>query len=289
MNLFHMLFEINLIKIMVTIIKRFFLLVVLFLFQSLHASNDYVIIKVREDTGMFSMFTDVLYFLYGYDKGFYTGIEVDFGEEGLYYQKFMGKNWWEYYCEPIKIGWGNPNVTRGCFPWLCQRLDGKIDRHEANSLIKKYIKFRPEITDFVENFVKENFDGHFVVSVHYRGTDKFISESKFISFRAFDFKMQNFVKLPKNVKFFIATDDQYFLNYMINKYGKDKVCFNISAERSKNGRPLHFYNPSPYRQGFEALVDALLLSRGQVLVRTASNLSKWSTYFNPNIPEYQAN
>lgn len=284
-----MLFAINSVKVMITILKRFFLFIVLFLFQALHAGNEYIIIKDRPGAGMFSMFTDVLSLIYGYEKGYYTGIEVDFGDEGLYYDQSMGRNWWEYYCEPIKIGWGEKHSVRGWFPGIPGCLDAVIDRHEANSLIKKYIKFKSEITDFVEEFVKENFDDNFIVSVHYRGTDKLRSEAKFISYRSFDAVMQNSVRLPGYAKFFIATDDQKFLTYMILKYGKERICYNMSAHRSTNGRPIHIGNLSPYKHGFEALVDALLLSKGDVLVRTSSHLSRWSGLFNPDMPIFQVN
>lgn len=59
----------------------------------------------------------------------------------------------------------------------------------------------------------------------------------------------------------------------------------IKAQRSSNGEPgVHFINKNNYSLGEEALIDACLLSKCDLLIRTSSNLSLWSTYFNPSLP-----
>jgi len=91
----------------------------------------------------------------------------------------------------------------------------------------------------------------------------------------------------KKCKIFIATDEQSFLDYMLNKYG-DLVSYR-NVQRSFNGKSLHLQNNEPYQQGLELIIDTVLLSRGNYLIRNSSNLSRWSTFFNPHMSVYELN
>ena len=46
---------------------------------------------------------------------------------------------------------------------------------------------------------------------------------------------------------------------------------------------------TPFQKGEDAVLDCLLLSRCQVLIRTASNLSQCSALINPDVPEIALN
>ena len=63
--------------------------------------KEYVVLKCR-NLGLFSLFNDILALLDSYEKGNYSGIEVNFGTKGLYYDPDHGPNWFEYYFEPIQ-------------------------------------------------------------------------------------------------------------------------------------------------------------------------------------------
>src|SRR4051812_20950421 len=98
--------------------KRFYSLVILLLSMSIHQTTDaaqqaahpkqhpvYIIVNHPiSPPGMFSILSSVLSCLDIYERGKFAGIEVDFGTRGLYYDPAYGNNWWEYYCEPIRIG-----------------------------------------------------------------------------------------------------------------------------------------------------------------------------------------
>ncbi len=58
----------------------------------------------------------------------------------------------------------------------------------------------------------------------------------------------------------------------------------IEAHRSSGTAGVHLSNRNQYKIGEESILDALLLSKCDLLVRTSSNLSLWSTYFNPDLP-----
>ncbi len=69
---------------------------------------------------------------------------------------------------------------------------------------------------------------------------------------------------------------------MRQKFGGAVITY--STCRSNDMAPLHLKLSNNYLHGEEAFIDCLLLSKGDVLIRTSSNLSLWSTYFNPIMP-----
>lgn len=238
--------------------------------------------------GMFSIFGDVLCLCKFYEKGDYQGIEVDFLDEGLYYDAEKGMNWWTYYCEPISYGKKNKSdnikVIQG-YPYDNINItENETTVREANALIQKYIHIRPEIQKEVDDFVRENFVNNYVIGVHYRGTDKYI-EAVRVNYDDVRQRIQKIMDENANepIKIFIATDEDAFIQYMKEAFGKS-ICYNKNVARSSSKKPIHTTHKNPYQSGKEALVDCLLLSRGSILIRTSSNLSLWSTFFNPDIP-----
>lgn len=256
------------------------------------APQEFIIMQCREGAGMFSIFNDVLALIKYYDKGYYRGIEVDFDEQGIYYDRKYGKNWWSYYCEPICFGEktyvrevvGDAPFT---LPWETEK---HTSREEAYTLIQKYIRLKPDIQKVISSFEKQNFKNYFVIAVHYRGTDK-VTEAPFVPYE--DVR-DAILKVKKqygklNYKIFLATDEQPFLEYMISFFG-DELCYQSDALRSKEGDPIHLSDKySPYKKGKSAITDCVLLSKGQFLIRTSSNLSLWSTFFNPFVPVLELN
>ena len=56
----------------------------------------------NEASGFFSEFCAVVGALAHYEAhtAIYAGLQVDFADEGLYYEAAAGPNWWEFYFEP---------------------------------------------------------------------------------------------------------------------------------------------------------------------------------------------
>jgi len=251
--------------------------------------DNFIIMRGR-NTGMFHVFDCVCNLIKCYETGNCRGIEVDFDTHGAYYEPSHGKNWWSYYCEPIKFGkLINVKTVVGAGSYLS--FNGKpAFRKEIFKLIQKYIHIKPHIQEKITTFEKENFKNHFVISVHYRGTDKII-EAPRVPYEKVPEEILNVMKTygDKKYKIFVATDEQNFVDYMINLFG-DLVCYNKDALRSTSGNPVHLdKNFSRYKSGEDALIDCILLSRANFLIRSSSNLSRWSTYFNPKIPCVELN
>lgn len=257
------------------------------------SSDSYVVLRSRNH-GMFSILDDVLSLLHAYEEGRIKGVSVDFADTGLYYDRKKGPNWFSYYFEPVMVGVGGDRTEVTCVPYendvrvkkmglyAIEHIEfGHVSRTEAHRLIAKYLKLRPEIEREVSSFVDANFKNNYIISIHYRGTDK-ISEGKRTPYEQVDQAVAQVVRDEhlSRYKVFVATDEQGFIEHAEKKF-RD-VCFQ-EAIRSTGGKPIHFNSEDPSRAGKEALVDSLLLSKANFLIRTSSNLSRWSTYFNPDL------
>lgn len=246
--------------------------------------------------GMFCTMGVVLGFLHHYEQGLFAGLEVNFRNKGLYFDPQKGPNWWEYYFEPIHIGnssnitiqkqYGAETINYDMF------IQKNLSRQQNYKLIKKYIIPRSHITRAVNSFIENNFNNHFVIGVHYRGTDKF-SEAPPISYESARREIQiqlvrQRLRSSKKIKIFVASDEQAFINFMVASFPGIIIAQKIN--RSTNGSPLHFSAvDSPYNIGEAALLDCLILSKCDLLIRTASRLSLWSSYFNPYVQTIDLN
>lgn len=247
-------------------------------------------LEVIYDSGMFAMFAAVLGALDQYEKKQIEGMTVNFNR-GLYLDPSKGPNWWEYFFEPIDLG--NKNL-----PFSPTSMDQStqlaysglsLNKMVAYNLIQKYIHIKPDVQSEINSFLRENYYGHYVIGVHHRGTDKSV-EWPLVAFeRTVQEIFQIMNKLTDaqraNARIYVATDDQFFLNYIVSLF-PSQVIYNQFA-RSTDGTPLHIgneYLQSNYEKGKEALIDCILLSQCQVLIRPASScLSLASTFFNPFI------
>ena len=253
-------------------------------------------LRAEEKIGLFGSFNQVLALVKLYDQGYYRGIEVDFGKQGLYYDPNHGNNWWSYYCEPISIGEKvRVREVAGDVPFARRReAEWYTDREEGFALIQKYIRFKPSILQRVEEFEKAHFQKHVVIGVHFRGTDKLEKEASFITHSDVFRRVQEAVRplILKRVKYkvFLATDEQKMVDVMRAVFSTH-LCYQPNALRAKKGDPPpHFdFAYDRYLCGEEALVDCILLSKCDLLIRTSSNLSLWSMYLNPKLPVIELN
>lgn len=242
------------------------------------------------DSGMFSVFSTILAGLNAYDRGNYPGFHVNFNG-GRYHDPKQGPNWWEYYFEPICLG--NPKIDTHIltFPEVHKLVATSyvMPRQRAYELIQEYIHVKKPILKKVNKFVKKHFKDAYVIGVHHRGTDKVIEYPLVPYQTTYDAVCKVIEGLPadkkERVKVYVATDDIYFLVFM-----QVRIPALIFSDfvRSSNHIPLHEFHregyANNYQKGEEALLDCLLLSKCDALIRPNSNLSIVSGYFNPIMP-----
>lgn len=255
-------------------------------------SGPMLVVKNPHNSGMFAVFASVLGSLDKFEKGYYSGIRVEL--DGLYLDPSVGSNWWEYYFEPINFSIGTPTsfeyvnsieyghevIARG----FC------IGRKRANELIEKYIRVKPEIEEYVSDFVETEFKKKYVIGVHYRGTDKGC-EYPLVPYETTLRKVLELMTRSgvssKKIKIFVATDQADFLEYMTSRLPKNVIHNDFI--RSPTQYPLHgsdFLFSSIYEKGRQALLDCLLLSKCDVLIRSPnSSLSIASCRFNIDQPQ----
>jgi hypothetical protein len=240
--------------------------------------------------GFFAVMNVVIGEFVLFEKGAFpdvTGIAVDFKEFGLYYDPSRGSNWWNYYFEPIGDGLkGHPIYPSGAEYAKAYQQRRNMTHSEVAAFVKKYIRVKQSILDQVELFRARHFQESFVIGVHYRGTDK-KKEAPRVPYEKVFEKISECLPLDQPYQIFVATDEEAFLSAIKEVYPHRVIA--TDAARSSSEVGVHFLNKHQYDIGEEALIDALLLSKCDLLIRTSSSLSLWSTYFNPDMPTHLLN
>ncbi len=244
--------------------------------------------------GMFHNFNIVLGVLDLYDVQNHFALTIDLGTEGLYYDSSYGSNWWSYYFKtlyyPLKKEYENKKPLIKLFSDAEKGDIGNkahffMSRIRAHELIEKYIQVKQEILEEVDEFYEKFLKGYEIIGVHYRSTDKWLEAMRVSYQEVIDVIDRIIKKHPeKTYKVFVATDEVSFLEIMKTRYN---VCY-TTAQRMDE-QPIHYVSQQGYLKGKEALIDCLLLAKTHLLVRTNSNLSAVSAYFNPFVPVINLN
>jgi hypothetical protein len=155
----------------------------------------------------------------------------------------------------------------------------------ATYLIDKYLAVKQEILSEVESFCHQNFANRKVLGVHYRGTDK-TKESPAVSYDTVKRNIEHYLKLrPETDSVFIASDDMNFIENMESASVGRSIIYRNDSLRSRDGNSIHeSEDTNKYEVNRDAIVNCLLLSRCDALLKTASILSGWSKLFNPKLP-----
>lgn len=243
----------------------------------------------EEASGLFSEVAAVIGALEHYERwsGIYAGIRVDFRDQGLYHDPATGDNWWEYFFEPVSIGSPAHAATKAVAPLhhdaFANRVEERMSRRTAAAILDRHIRVKASLRQDADRFLRETFNGARVVGVHYRGTDK-IEDTPRVPFDTVLAAIHDVLRPegPEACPIFLATDDQGFLDHARRAFPGN--VYVREMPRSVDGSPIHKTRRSGYMKGVDAVMDCLLLSRCQHLIRTPSNLSLFSTLFNPDLP-----
>jgi hypothetical protein len=240
----------------------------------------------RHASGLFSEFAAVIGFLEHYERWrrFYAGARVEF-LDGLYVDNAHGTNWWQYYFEPISLGHDSGAPLRALgqhhHDFFAYRVERRMPRRTAARLVDRHVRVRPEIQQAIDSYVRDHWQGARVIGVHYRGTDK-SAEARRVSYEEIGASISDRIKhlAAASWRIFLATDEHDFVEWMRARLG-DRLLWRAMF-RSRDGRPIDVTNADGnYQKGFDAVVDCLLLSRTEHLIRTSSNLGLCATFFNP--------
>jgi len=268
------------------LIKKFKALKILFF--PLYKKDD--VIRLEKSTGgkgFFAVMNGILGAIHEVDKGNLGGIAFEF-TDGLYADK-KGDNWLNYYFKFKNLPQIHHSKSKvkvfDDIPVGFHHLTRKTDREENFRILQKYIEIDLEILKEAD-VVSRNFKNTYTIGIHYRGTDKFTEAKPATYEQVLEHVLKETKKAGRqDFQLFIATDEHPFLDFMRREFG-DRVIYLENTERSYDNMPVHHKQRTkkkPSLLGREALIDALVLSNTQLLIRTSSNLSLWSTYFNPDL------
>jgi hypothetical protein len=167
---------------------------------------------------------------------------------------------------------------------LGKNYDQVLTIERAAGLMGKYLGIRQDIAEEVDHFCARHFSPQGVLGVHYRGTDK-SAEAAPVSHEAVIQRIDAARGLlPPFERIFVSTDDAGFLRRIADSPLGDMVIFRQDSYRAEDDTPIHRSGRDMYDINRDALVNCLLLSRCDALVKTSSTLSSVSLLFNPSIP-----
>lgn len=254
-------------------------------------NKEVLVMNCREESeldGFYSHFTAVLGLLEQFERWrvAIAGVRVDFEDRGLYYDPARGSNSWEYHVQPVEIRCDAKAVERriGSRERDRRTREGeRMPRKRAADLVARYIHVKPHIREKVDAFAFAHFSDFHVIGVHYRGTDKWL-EAPRVPYGDVCTAVRAAIRAAptERCRLFVASDEQAFVECMEGAFPGKVVSW--ETRRSRDGEPIDFIMDNNFKKGEDVLVDCLLLSRCDHLIRTSSSLSLCSTYFNPALP-----
>lgn len=160
---------------------------------------------------------------------------------------------------------------------------------EARDLFHRNFAVADPLLQRARKFIAAHFDGHFIIGLHYRGTDKHIEASKTTyedAIAAVDRAACALAEAGVSpVAVFVATDEQPFLEAIQQRLPHLRILMVQDALRSLGTEPLHGVPSSEgLRKAEEAMLDALLLGASDLLIKTASTLSAWAPIVGKAMP-----
>ncbi len=186
-------------------------------------------------------------------------------------------------------------------------LANKNHKHGLASEIFKSLGLKSHIQKKADAFFQKTCAGRHVIGVHYRGTDKVKLRKKSVSGAEAPHLPYGFVfaEIKKSIEhyakddflIFVATDEQDFVTEIEKRFSNRIVC--ADAFRSPDGNPVHaaahfhdkkeekgisVHGQSMVQLGEEVLIDMLVLSKCNVLLRTESAVSLACQVVNPTQP-----
>jgi len=153
-------------------------------------------------------------------------------------------------------------------------------RSIGREFTSKYVRVRPHVLAKVENFSQRHFHGRWVIGVHIRGTD-FRYAFPTPPERYLD-ALDRILREDPAAIVFLATDQRQYHEIFRERYGERMISSDCA--RSDDATAPHLApDAQPYQAGEEALVDCMLLSRTNHLLKCAAAGGEFALYFNPDL------
>ena len=166
---------------------------------------------------------------------------------------------------------------------LGKSYNNKLKIDYAHYLINKYIDVQEWVLKEVNDFCDTHFNKKSVLGVHYRGTDK-SKEAPYVSFEEVYRNIAYYLeKYPETDLVFLSSDDEHFINQVHTTALPKPVVYRRDAFRSSDNQAIHHSSHSKLDVNRDAIINCLILSRCNTVMKTASILSAVSVLFNTEV------
>lgn len=162
-------------------------------------------------------------------------------------------------------------------------------RLAASALMRRFAAPRPSFQMDCDRFIAEAFGGRPAIGVHVRGTDagRGLEDRTCIDMDLVDEEIRGSLSRYPDAVIFLATDEDDILGRFRRRYG-DRLRYRDGI-RSPDQRSIHGHYDagmpgSGFTKGRDVLVDALVLSRCQFLIRSHSAVTTFALCWNPSLP-----
>lgn len=215
-------------------------------------------------------------------SGNYNAYQDDTNDKNTWGQWFEQDNWND---DDIirEVGGLEAGSTVG--GWISSE-----QRIALNKIMKKNLVVKPHILNKVDKFVSENFSNHKVLGIHIRGTDVFHNQRPKpkppLPFRYITRKIDLYIEKEKYDRVYVASDQIHTINKLKEIYGDIIINYPSLTYNLMEGHEGHIYNKNVnegYMRGEDSIVESILLSQTNFLLRTLSNFTTFSLIYNSTI------
>lgn len=190
----------------------------------------------------------------------------------------------------------------------------------ANQLFTKYFKLSDEITECLNKYLMK-FEKNKILGIHFRGTDKLkVNWVKHVSVEEFILILDYHLRNNKYDILYIASDSSDFKKKIRNIYSDKYKILTLEQELSNNNEALHMNRIKKIndvikkikkstdidekikyenelkleskvneKQLNNLILDSLILSKCNLVLKTHSQVSSFSKIFNPKLVIYRLN
>jgi hypothetical protein len=161
-------------------------------------------------------------------------------------------------------------------------LNVLLDLKSANQMLLETYVVCDSLKIELDEFIKANFKNERVLGVHYRGTDKEGEATRLQEEKLF-VEIQKYLKNGYS-KIFISTDEINILEKVKRRFYPLPVVYRHDAYRSSDGDQFHRKIENDKEViNHDALMNILILSKTDFLLKTASIMSDCCFIFNPDL------
>jgi hypothetical protein len=173
----------------------------------------------------------------------------------------------------------------------------------TSKIFAKYVRPRAYLLEKVDHFFEERLSGTYNIGLHVRGTDAVSFRERrahrigSLSFRQYVKFIEQMIRKRPDSRIFVATDTEKAVRYLTKRFGDRVVAYDALrhdggsvAGSGPAGGMLPAYiagdRDGAARNGEEAVIDYLLLSRCDLLVHNSSGLARTVLLANATIPHF---